>query len=153
MFRKIHSNRDPRDTVFREIKKEFRPYFDKAGQGLKKTADRYPKFLFWMMVINISLSIILVRTVFRPKGEPKKAPVLKSASPLSGGFDQIMRVGNALRVTISLKKQVDSLAHQKILSKADSAVLLKDLDSLQHIRVSLSRPPAKPAAKYPIINH
>ena len=152
MFRKIHSNRDPRDTVFREIKKEFRPYFDKAGRGLKKTADRYPKFLFWMMVINISLSVILVTTVFRPKGEPKKAPVLKITGPMTGGFDQIMRMGDALRVTISLKKQVDSLTRQTILSKTDSAVLLKDLDSLQHIRFAITRPPPKPPAKDSIIN-
>jgi len=152
MFKKIHSNRDPRDTVFREIKKEFLPYFDKAGQAVKSTADRYPKFLFWMMVINISLSVILVMTVFRPKGEPKKAPSLKVAGPMTGGFDQIMRVGDALRATINLKKQVDSLTRQKILSKADSAILLKDLDSLQHIRFTINRPPAEPPTKDPIIN-
>jgi len=133
MFKKITSNRDPRDTVYSEIKKEFRPYFNKAGQGLKGTAERYPKFLFAMMVINIMLSIILCLTVFRPKGEPKKVPLIHQVTPVSTGFDQIMQAGAALRQTILLKKQVDSISKKKSLTKTDSAVLLKDLDSLQYI--------------------
>ena len=138
MFRKIHSNRDPRDTVFREIKKEFRPYFDKAGRGLKKTADRYPKFLFWMMVINITMSAILCFTVFRHREPTKNAQPLKVAAPITDGFDRIISAGAALRETIRLKKQVDSLSKKSGLTQADSAALLKDLDSLQHIHRTIN---------------
>ena len=138
MFKKIHSDRDPRDTVISEIRKEFRPYFDKAGQGLKGAARRYPKFLFWMMVINISLSAILCFTVFRHREAPKANAPVKIASPVSGGFDRIMQAGAALRQTIRLKKRVDSITRKKTLSPADSAALFKDLDSLQHIHRTLN---------------
>jgi len=138
MFKKIHSDRDPKDTVMSEIRKEFRPYFTKAGQGLKGAAQRYPKFLFWMMVMNISLSAILCFTVFRHRDIPPKAVPVKMTSPVSGGFDRIMQAGPALRQTIRLKKRVDSITRKKTLSAADSAALFKDLDSLQHIHRTLN---------------
>jgi hypothetical protein len=96
MFRKLHSNRDPRDTLFSELNKEFRPYIHKAGKGLKGLADDHPKFLFVMMVINIVLSVILSFTVFRRHDQPPK--VVKSiVNPVTGGFDQIMRTGEKLK--------------------------------------------------------
>jgi hypothetical protein len=139
MFKKIHSNRDPRDTVWSEVRKQFSPYFNEAGTGLKKTAEQYPKFLFWMMVVNITLSIVLVTTVFRPKKQLAKTPPINLVKPVSGGFDKIIEAGKALRATIGLKKQVDSITHKKLLDKADSAALLKDLDSLQHLSFTLKQ--------------
>ena len=32
MCKRLHSNRDPRDTVYSELKKEFSPYFGKADK-------------------------------------------------------------------------------------------------------------------------
>jgi hypothetical protein len=133
MFKKIRSDRDPRETVISELKKEFRPYFSKAGQGLKGAAERYPKFLFWMMVINIGLSAILCFTVFRHREIPEKK--IQLTAPVTHGLDEIIQAGSALRQTIELKKQVDSLTKKKKLSSADSATLLKDLDSLNHIKI------------------
>jgi len=133
MFKKIHSERDPRDTVISEVKKELRPYFSKASRSLKAIAERYPKFLFAMMVINMTLSAILCFTVFRNREPPKKALPIKIASTVTDGFDRIMKAGAALRQTARLKKQVDSISQKKMLTQTDSAVLLKDLDSLQHI--------------------
>jgi len=129
LFKKITSDRDPRDTVVREIRKEFAPYFHSAGQGLKNYAARYPKFLFAMMVINISLSIILCLTCYRPK---KEQPV-KIVAPVARGFDQLLKATAALRLTISLKKQVDSLMHKKVLTGPDSAALWSDIGKLQQI--------------------
>jgi len=83
------------------------------------------------MVINITLSAILCFTVFRNKEVQKP---IKIAAPISSGFDQIIKAGAALRVTIVLKKQIDSLSKKKTLSAADSAILLKDLDSLNHLK-------------------
>jgi len=133
MFKKITSDRDPRDTVFSELGKEFKPYVIKVRSCLHHMADSYPKFLFAMMVINILLSVILEMTVFKPPPEAKKAAAPVIAAPLSVGFDKIMQAGVALKQTIRLKRQVDSLTKSKHLSKADSIELLKDLDSLQHI--------------------
>ena len=65
MFRKLHSNRDPRDTLLSEINKEFRPYIRKAGTGLKSIINSHPRFLFTMMVAGIVLSAVLSFTVFR----------------------------------------------------------------------------------------
>jgi len=136
MFRKIHSNRDPQATVFGELKKEFRPYVDKAQCGLKHIADAYPRFLFVMMVINITLSAILVMTVFKRKGDPPKQKTISAIAPLAGGFSRIREAGLALKETIRLKRTIDSLTHLKTLSGADSAALLNDLDSLRHIHLT-----------------
>jgi len=134
MFRKIHSNRDPRDTVYTELKKEFKPYVSKAGEGLKAATSRYPKFIFWMMVINIVLSAVLSFTVFRHKAAAKQLKKPPDAvSPVSTGFDQIMQATAALREMTLLKKQIDSLSGKKQLNARDSLVLEKALDRFQQI--------------------
>ena len=132
MFRKLHSNRDPRDTLFSEINKEFRPYIHKAGKGIKGCINSHPRFLFTMMVINIVLSVILSFTVFHHKAPPLKI-VKPQANPVSNGFDQIMRTGEKLKQTIALKRQIDSLTAKKTLSSADSLALEKALDTIQHL--------------------
>ena len=138
MFKKITSNRDPRDTVLSEIKKEFRPYINNAGGSLKRLADHYPKFLFVMMVINIVLSAILCFTVLRHKEEPKKTKASIVPNPIANGFEQITEASAALKETIRLKKAVDSITHKRILTKADSTQLGKDLDSLQEIHLKIN---------------
>ncbi len=138
MFRKIHSNRDPQVTVFKEIRKEFAPYFDKAQVGLRRMAQNYPRFLFVMMVINITLSAILVLTVCKRKGDPPKQTAIQVVSPVTSGFDRIREAGTALRGTIRLKRRIDSLTRLKSLSRADSIALVNDLDSLRHIRLTIN---------------
>jgi hypothetical protein len=130
MFRKLHSNRDPRDTLLSEINKEFRPYIRKAGGGLKRLVDSHPKFLFVMMVINIVLSAVLSFTVMRRHALPPKV-IKPQANPVSAGFGQIMRTGEKLRRTIALKRQIDSLTTKKQLSAADSLALENALDTIQ----------------------
>ena len=137
MFRKIHSNRDPDTTVLKEVRKEFAPYFDKAQAGFRHMAQHYPRFLFVMMVINITLSAILVTTVFKRKGDPPKQKPVHLTAPLAGGFDRIRAAGDALRETIRLKRGIDSLTHLKSLSHSDSAALINDLDSLRRIRLTI----------------
>ena len=134
MFKKIRSNRDPRDTVLTELRREFGPHFGNAKTKLRSVANNHPRFLFWMMVVNISLSAILCFTVFRHKELPVKTAPIRLSASVANGFDKIIQAGAALRITIALKKQVDSLTKKKTLSSADSATLLKDLDSLNHIK-------------------
>jgi hypothetical protein len=131
MFRKIHSNRDPRDTLGSEIHREFKPYFEKAGSGIRSCAKRSPKFLFGVMVLSILVSICLSLTVFRYKPVKKKQMVV---SPISDGYNKIMALGSAIKQTIAIKKQVDSLLAKKILSKEDSLTLETDLDQLQKLK-------------------
>lgn len=138
MFRKIHSNRDPDTTILKEVRKEFAPYFDKVQTGFRRIAQHYPRFLFVMMVINITLSVILVTTVFKRKGDPPKQKAVHLAAPLAGGFDRIRAAGDALRETIRLKHGIDSLTHLKSLSHTDSAALVNDLDSLRRIRLTIN---------------
>ena len=138
MFRKIHSNRDPEATLFKEVRKEFAPYFDKAQGGFQRVARHYPRFLFVMMIVNITLSAILVTTVFKRKGDPPKQKRINTVAPLATGFNRIEAAGTALRETICLKRNIDSLAHLKSLSHADSAALLSDLDSLRRLRLTIN---------------
>jgi hypothetical protein len=136
MFRKLHSNRDPGDTLLRELHKEFRPYIRKAGGGLKRLVDSHPKFLFIMMVINIVLSLVLSFTVFRRHPAPTK--IMKPVTgPVSGGFEQIMLAGAKLKETIALKREIDSLTAKKTLSATDSLALEKALDTIQHLNQTI----------------
>ena len=138
MFRKIHSNRDPQVTVFKEIRKEFAPYFDKAQVAFRRMTQHYPRFLFVMMVINIALSAILVTTICKRKGDPPKQKMIRIVSPVASGFDRIREAGEALRATVRLKHGIDSLTHLRSLSKTDSIALMNDLDSLRHIRLTIN---------------
>jgi len=138
MFRKIHSNRDPGDTLVSEIKKEFGTYFGKAGTCFSGCMARYPKFIFGSMVFSIVVSLALAFTVFRrhpPVPKPiQKKPAVVSVSPLNDGFSRIMQLSSAIHETMALKKQVDSLIGKKQLSPQDSLILEQDLDRLQKIK-------------------
>ncbi|WP_183580283.1 hypothetical protein HDF18_13225 [Mucilaginibacter sp. X5P1] len=141
MFKKIHSNRDPQGTVYSELKKEFAVYFAAAEGFGRRITERYPNFLFGVMVLMMLTSMVLSFTVFHKAAPPPqiKAAPKASISPLSNGFDQIMATGAALKETITLKRQVDSLTAKKVLSAADSTVLEKDLDRLQQINNHLTK--------------
>jgi hypothetical protein len=71
---------------------------------------------------------------------PQEKAGLKSAVKVHpvNGFDNIVAAGDALKQTIRLRREVDSITSKKHLSKSDSLSLLRDLDSLQHIRIILS---------------
>jgi hypothetical protein len=139
MFKKIHSNRDPRDTLYSELKKEFSVYVDKGNSVFKSLVCGYPRFFFGLMIALLVASLILTVTLHHnllPKDHvaaaPKHGPV-----PVNEGFDNIMAAGAALKQTIRLRRQVDSVTAKKTLTKTDSLTLLRDLDSLQHIRITL----------------
>lgn len=134
MFRKITSNRDPRDTVFSELQKEFAGYFEKAGNGFSKATVRYPKFLFGAMVVSLLVSAALAFTVFRHR-EPAKKPAISSThqAAAGAGFSQIIGLSKALGETIRLKAAIDSLTAKQLLTASDSVLLEHDLDRLQHI--------------------
>ena len=134
MFKKIHSNRDPDTTIFSAVKKEFAPYFCKAGTCTKVFAERHPKFLLGVMIFSMTLSIALSFTVFQPKPAPPKL-----YKPVSGGFDQLLQTAVALKETIRLQRRIDSLSAKKTLTAQDSAGLGQALDELQKMNKNLKK--------------
>lgn len=129
MFRKIHSKRNASDTLYSEIKKEFGGYFSKVGRGTRSFTERYPKLLFGLMIFSIVISISAVFTLRRHPAPPPKIMV----SPVSDGIGQILSLSSALKETIALKKQVDSISKKSNLDRADSTTLLIDLNRLGQI--------------------
>lgn len=132
MWKRIHSNRDPRDTLYSEIHKEFAAYFLIAGNAGKRLASAYPKFLFGCMILLMAMSLVLSFTVFR---HPEKTTMtaVQKVNPVADGFDQIIQVTGNIRETIRLKKLVDSLTAKKLLTVHDSTLLDSALDRLSRI--------------------
>jgi len=140
MFKKIHSNRDPGDTLFSELKKEFSVYFEKGAGFCKRIVCNHPRVTFGLMIsllLGSGITTIAIHKTFLQPG--KKQETIPIARPVNDGFDQILKTSAALKETIRLKKQVDSITAKKILNKADSTELLNDLDSLQRIRITINK--------------
>jgi len=131
MFRKIHSNRDPRDTLQSQLLTEFAPYFEKLMNMITSSLKRKPKLFFGIMISLLAFSAVVSFTIMRNK-EPadKKAKSVK-INVVSDGFNQITGTANAIQQTIRLKRQIDSLSSKKTLSRRDSATLENDLDKLK----------------------
>ena len=136
MWKRIHSNRDPRDTLFSEIHKEFGSYFAIAGNAAKGLVGTYPKFFLGAMIFLMAISFVLSFTVFR---HPEKAniTVVKKVNPVEDGFSQILQATGNIRETMKLKMLVDSLTAKKQLSVEDSTLLDSALDRLSKIHQTL----------------
>jgi len=138
MFRKIRSDRDPRDTVLKELRKEFKPQVDIAAGILKKHAERNPKVLFYGMVLSIFISLVLSFFVFRKKKAVNKGDEKVISAPAIKSLDQIFETGRRISRAIALKKEIDSLSNLKKLTSLDSSKLESDLDRLQELTKSFS---------------
>ncbi|SDP46933.1 hypothetical protein SAMN05428975_1342 [Mucilaginibacter sp. OK268] len=133
MWRKIHSNRDPRDTLYSELQKEFKPWFTKARRCFSAALSDYPRFFFSGMVILLLVSMVLSFTVFRNPEKTAAVPEKKQPNVVEDGFSRIMQAAGQLKETLKLKNTIDSLAARKNLSRADSLMLDSALSRLQHI--------------------
>jgi len=133
MWRKIHSNRDPRDTLYSEIRKEFGTYFFIAGNFSKRLLNAHPKKFLGLMIALMLASAVLSFTVFRHP-EPKATHLEKPANPVGDGFSKILQTAAKIKEGLRLKKLIDSLSAKKQLTSADSALLENALDSLQQIQ-------------------
>ena len=139
MFKKLRSNRDPRDTLFSELRKEFGGYADKFNQLSTDIAHRHPKFLFAAMVMLLIASVFLAVLLHKQPAPKVDAKVKPEKAVINDGFDQLLSAGAVLRQTIQLRRQVDSISAKKVLSKTDSQTLIRALDSLQHMQMTLPR--------------
>lgn len=133
MWRKIHSNRDPRDTLYSELQKEFKPWFTKAWRCFSAALSDYPRFFFSGMVVLLLVSMVLSFTVFKHPEKAGAVPEKKHLNVVKDGFSQIMLATGQLRETLRLKNTVDSLAARKNLTRADSLLLDSALSRLQQI--------------------
>src|SRR5579863_1106953 len=97
MWRKIHSNRNPKDTLYSELRKEFNTYFEKAGNLGSSVLGRYPKPFFWGMVLLLLVSAMLSFTVFRHPGEIHQRGVQRKMNPVQDGFSQILEATGKIR--------------------------------------------------------
>ncbi|MGF7079706.1 hypothetical protein [Mucilaginibacter sp. UYCu711] len=148
MFRRIHSNRDPGNTLYREIKNEFGSYFEKAETTTGKIVQRNPRGSLIVMCLLMLLSAVLSFTVFRGHEKAAKPFPVQNAnaalpvtSPVSEGFDQILSTTSALQQTLGLKKEVESLLAKPKLTPADSAQLEKALDRLGQLQQHVTQQP------------
>lgn len=137
MFRKICSNRDSRDTLYSELRKEFSGYFRKADDWFNNLCLAYPKAVYAGMVLLIIVSIGLSLTLFRPK---PVVPVLlkaerKVAQPLPGGFGEVLGKAAAIQKSLAIKATVESLIAKDSLNRADSLVLEKSIDWLHQLSI------------------
>ena len=137
MFRRIRSNRDPRDTLYSELKKEFSVYADKGSRFSQELAAKYPRLLFCLMTALLLASAVLAVLLHPKMVPPEKAKAQPQSEVLNSGFDHILAAGAALKTTIHLRRQIDSITAKQVLNKSDSITLVRDLDSLQHIRLTL----------------
>lgn len=136
MWRKIRSNRDPRDTLYSEIRKEFSAYFNSGEHRLNRITRAHPRLVFYGMIALMSLSLILSFSVFRHRDAGNKT-IARKVNPVTDGFSQIMQVSGNIRETLQLKHLVDSLTAKQTLSSSDSALLDSALDRLGTIRQKL----------------
>src|SRR4051812_7991211 len=137
MFRKIHSNRDPKDTLVSELRKEFSRYFRAAGNFSTAVLERRPRVTFTLMVGLLSAALIISFTFSRHKEIPKSKPVPAKLSPVRDGFSEIMIAGGKLKMAMNLKHLVDSLSSKKSLTAKDSLILDSALDKLQSIQKTI----------------
>lgn len=146
MFKKIHSNRDPKDTLYSELRKEFGTYFNVTETRARSFLEDHARLVFRLMIGIMLISIILSFTVFRHRDSLVSTNVAKPQSRLTrptqpavitDGFSRIMQVSSSLREMLALKKQVDSITAKKFLTRQDSLTLEKDLDRLQQINKPL----------------
>ena len=131
MWKRIHSDRDPRDTLWSELHKEFNAYFGIVARSFKGLLSRHPKYAFGLMVILLVVSLALSFTVFRAKITPNTGHL---RVPVTNGISGLIAAGGRLQATIRLGNLVDSITAKPSLSAADSISLesaLNQLDSLK----------------------
>lgn len=136
MWKKIRSNRNPNDTLFSELRKEFKPYLDRAADTFRSFARRKPKWIYGSMVFLLTVSAALSFTRSSLPGAQPVKPVKGLFSPPSG-FDAIISTSMKIDKVIRLKQLIDSITTKGELSNADSLRLNNALDSLEVIQRTL----------------
>nr|WP_068890427.1 hypothetical protein [Pedobacter panaciterrae] len=133
MFRKIHSNRDPQDTILKALRKEFGAYIDYLKNRVIHVLRTYPKMAFFLMVLLMSASILLTLTVCKPVKKVNEISVGHAVKPAQDGIGQIMSKAAAINESLHLKQEITALIAKDSLSASDSIRLEVAIDRLHQL--------------------
>jgi hypothetical protein len=111
MFKKIHSNREPGTSVYRELKKEFGTSFDRVEACVRRIATSYPQQVFALMVFAMVVSIVLSFTYFRKEELDNSQPAIQQVRnqrpvTVTGQFGQLLETTALLQESLELKKHI-----------------------------------------------
>ncbi len=132
MWKRIRSERDPRDTIFSELRKAFGCQLDEWSERAKQHLSERPRATFLIMAMTLILSFPI--SIFLLHETPPQQNASKRLTrPTPNSIGQLWRTTGQLAEAIQLKAQIDSICAKKVLTPADSVTLIKALDQLQHL--------------------
>ena len=139
MFKKLHSNRNPKDTLSSQIKKEFSVYFERTEQYISAYLIKYPSQIFKGMIAVMLVSIVVSFSLSRSNKNISSNTSTFFEAPTAGtnSINQLMETGSAIKETIVLKREIESIISRKILSKTDTSKLKLALDRLESLNKSI----------------
>lgn len=134
MFRKIHSNRKPGDTLWSSLAEEFSVYLNQFKIRFQSILKAYPKQAFALMVLLIVGSFLFTVIPWKT-GSPKAAANHSGigARPVQNSLSQILSHADALRESIRLKEEITAVLAKDSLNGADSIHLEKAIDRLHQL--------------------
>ena len=133
MWKRLHSNRNPQDTLWREIKREFGGHFAGIQGAIFTFVNQHPRACYAFMSGSLLVSLLLSFTLFQHPPDLHQKE-FSAAFPLNKGINQVVTTAEKLKRTLLLKHLVDSLSSKKILCGADSLLLDSALTQLERIR-------------------
>ena len=137
MFRKIHSKADKPSLVI-ELRKEFGAYIERLELVSYKLLRKYPRQVFYAMVVLIFISGILAFSVMRqsPPGSSIYSSKIKSSASTSVGT--LLQTGTALKEVLELQHQIQSILQKDSLSSADTLMLQRAFRRMDAINTQLT---------------
>jgi hypothetical protein len=136
MFRKIHSKRDPNDTLFSALGKEFAVYLNVVKVRFQAFLKAYPNWIFGFMVMSILSSIVYTLTVSKRAKPRSNITVKKVTEPAGQGFSQILSTADALRESLHIKREISALIAKDSLTSTDSLLLKNALDRFHQLTIT-----------------
>lgn len=136
MFRKIHSNRNPDDTIWRSLMTEFAVYINKAKSNFKSLLIAYPKHAYAIMVLLLLGSMLLTLTIGKP-AKPKSLPENSRSltQPARDGLSRLITGAGQFSESIRLKEEISAILAKDSLNGADSVHLEKAIDRLHQLTI------------------
>lgn len=136
MFRKIHSKRDPRDTLLVALQREFAGQFEKFNARFLRFTGCYPRLIFAVMVLLLSLSVACSLLFDRP--EPRVPDVIAFPAVQSSlsGLGRVMQKAESVRESLRIREEANALLAQDSLSRADSLRLARAIDRFHELTIT-----------------
>ena len=136
MYRKTHFK--PDKALWGEISKEFAIYFARLGNQVRYFCEKYPKQIFFTMLVAMLISGILAFTVMRVKKDETSQLLAGSAAPITQGLGQILGAGHALKEVLDLQNEINMVLQKDTLTRADSLIVKDAIGQLEKIHRQLN---------------